>query len=135
MAESFSFELVSPEKLLLSDNVEMVVVPGAEGDFGVLTGHSPLISSLRPGVIDTYNGDKVEKRIFVAGGFAEVTRERCTVLAEEAVAVEDIDAGVAQDRVKAANEAISAAENDIARNGAETGLAVAEAMLSAGSLT
>ena len=135
MAESFSFELVSPEKLLLADNVEMVVVPGAEGDFGVLTGHSPLVSSLRPGVIDTYNGDKVEKRIFVAGGFAEVTRERCTVLAEEAVAVEDIDSGVAQDRVKAANEAISVAENDTARNGAETELAVAEAMLSAGSLT
>ena len=134
MAESFAFELVSPEKILLSDDVEMVVVPGAEGDFGVLTGHSPLISSLRPGVIGTYNGDKIEKRIFVASGFAEVTGERCTVLAEEAVAVEDIDAGVAEERVKTANEAVSAAENDTARNGAEMELAVAKAMLSAGNL-
>ena len=132
MAEPFSFELVSPEKLLLSEDVEMVVVPGAEGDFGVLIGHAPLISSLRPGVIGTYNGDKVEKRIFVAGGFAEVTGERCTVLAEEAVPVEEIDAAAAEERIKAANEAISEAENDTARNAAETELAVAEAMLAAG---
>ena len=132
MAEAFSFELVSPEKLLLSDEVEMVVVPGAEGDFGVLTGHAPLISSLRPGVIDTYNGVKVEKRIFVAGGFAEVTGERCTVLAEEAVPVEDIDATAAEERIRAANEAVSEADNEIARTAAETELAVAEAMLAAG---
>ena len=132
MAESFSFELVSPEKLLLSDEVEMIVVPGAEGDFGVLTGHAPLISSLRPGVIDTYNGDKVEKRIFVAGGFAEVTGERCTVLAEKAVPVEDIDAAAAEERIRAANEAVSEADNEIARTAAETELAVAEAMLAAG---
>jgi len=132
MAEAFSFELVSPEKLLLSDDVEMVVVPGAEGDFGVLVGHAPLISSLRPGVIDTCNGDKVEKRIFVAGGFAEVTGERCTVLAEEAVPVEDIDASAVEERIKAANKAISEADNDTARTAAETELAVAEAMLAAG---
>ena len=73
MPDPFTFDLVSPEKLLLSEDVEMVVVPGAEGDFGVLIGHAPLISSLRPGVINTYTGKKVEKRIFVAGGFAEVT--------------------------------------------------------------
>ena len=85
MPDPFTFDLVSPEKLLLSEYVEMVVVPGAEGDFGVLIGHAPLISALRPGVIDTYAGTKVEKRIFVAGGFAEVIGERCTVLAEEAV--------------------------------------------------
>ena len=132
MAEAFSFELVSPEKLLLSDDVEMVVVPGTEGDFGVLVGHAPLISSLRPGVIDTYNGDKVEKRIFVAGGFAEVTGERCTVLAEEAVPVEDIDASAVEERIKAANKAISEADNDTARTAAETEHAVAEAMLAAG---
>jgi F-type H+-transporting ATPase subunit epsilon len=132
MAEAYSFELVSPEKLLLSDDVEMVVVPGAEGDFGVLVGHAPLISSLRPGVIDTYNGDKVEKRIFVVGGFAEVTGERCTVLAEEAMPVDDIDAFAVEERIKAANEAISGADNDAARTAAETELAVAEAMLAAG---
>ena len=73
MPDPFSFELVSPEKLLFSEDVEMVVVPGAEGDFGVLVGHAPLISALRPGVIGTYTGSTVDKRIFVAGGFAEVT--------------------------------------------------------------
>ena len=132
MAEEFSFELVSPEKLLLAEEVHMVVVPGAEGDFGVLVGHAPLISSLRPGVIDTYNGGKVADRIFVAGGFAEVTGERCTVLAEEAIPVKDIDSANAEERLKVAKEAISGADNDTLRNAAEIELTVAEAMLAAG---
>ena len=132
MAEEFSFELVSPEKLLLAEEVDMVVVPGAEGDFGVLVGHAPLISSLRPGVIDTYNGGKVADRIFVAGGFAEVTGERCTVLAEEAIPVKDIDSAYAEERLKVAKEAISGADNDTLRNAAEIELTVAEAMLAAG---
>ncbi|MAL63386.1 MAG: F0F1 ATP synthase subunit epsilon [Pseudomonadota bacterium] len=132
MAEEFSFELVSPEKLLLAEEVDMVVVPGAEGDFGVLVGHAPLISSLRPGVIDTYNGGKVADRIFVAGGFAEVTGERCTVLAEEAIPVKDIDSANAEERLKVAKEAISGADNDTLRNAAEIELTVAEAMLAAG---
>ena len=132
MAEEFSLELVSPEKLLLAEKVDMVVVPGAEGDFGVLVGHAPLISSLRPGVIDTYNGGKVADRIFVAGGFAEVTGERCTVLAEEAIPVKDIDSANAEERLKVAKEAISAADNNTLRNAAETEVTVAEAMLAAG---
>ena len=132
MAEEFSFELVSPEKLLLAEEVDMVVVPGAEGDFGVLVGHAPLISSLRPGVIDTYNGGKVADRIFVAGGFAEVTGERCTVLAEEAIPVKDIDSANAEERLKVAKEAISGADNDTLRNAAEIELTVAEAMLAVG---
>ncbi len=132
MAEEFSFELVSPEKLLLAEEVDMVIVPGAEGDFGVLVGHAPLISSLRPGVIDTYNGGKVADRIFVAGGFAEVTGERCTVLAEEAIPVKDIDSANAEERLKVAKEAISGADNDTLRNAAEIELTVAEAMLAAG---
>ena len=132
MAEEFSFELVSPEKLLLAEEVDMVVVPGAEGDFGVLVGHAPLISSLRPGVIDTYNGGKVADRIFVAGGFAEVTGERCTVLAEEAIPVKDIDSANAEERLKVAKEAISGADNDTLLNAAEIEITVAEAMLAAG---
>ena len=132
MAEEFSFELVSPEKLLLAEEVDMVVVPGAEGDFGVLVGHAPLISSLRPGVIDTYNGGKVADRIFVAGGFAEVTSERCTVLAEEAIPVKDINSANAEERLKVAKEAILGADNDTLRNAAEIELTVAEAMLAAG---
>jgi F-type H+-transporting ATPase subunit epsilon len=128
MPDPFTFDLVSPEKLLLSEDVEMVVVPGAEGDFGVLIGHAPLISALRPGVIGTYTGNTVDKRIFVAGGFAEVTGERCTVLAEEAVPVEDIDQAAAESRIAAARDAIGSAESDAARGQAEMELAVAEAM-------
>jgi len=131
MPDPFTFDLVSPEKLLLSEDVEMVVVPGAEGDFGVLIGHAPLISSLRPGVINTYTGKNVEKRIFVAGGFAEVTGERCTVLAEEAMPVEDIDPADVEKRIASAREALNEADNDVARVQAEMALAVGEAMAAA----
>lgn len=133
MPDPFTFDLVSPEKLLLSEDVEMVVVPGAEGDFGVLIGHAPLISALRPGVIDTYTGTKIEKRIFVAGGFAEVTGERCTVLAEEAMPVEDIDPAEAETRIASAREALDQADNDLARGQAEMALAIGEAMAAAGT--
>jgi F-type H+-transporting ATPase subunit epsilon len=85
------FELVTPEQLLVSRDVDMVVVPGTEGNFGVLPGHSPLISTIRPGTIDIYEGNTIAERIFVAGGLAEVTPERCTVLADEAVAPESLD--------------------------------------------
>jgi F-type H+-transporting ATPase subunit epsilon len=91
MADKVQFELVSPEKLLLSEAVDMVVVPGTEGNFGVLAGHSLLISTVRPGVIDVYEGHEISERIFVSGGFAEVTAERCTVLADEAVPLASLD--------------------------------------------
>lgn len=89
--ETTLFELVSPERLLLSRQVGMVVVPGSEGLFGVLPRHAPLISTLVPGVIDVYEEGAVTDRIFIAGGFAEVTEDRCTVLAEAAVPVAELD--------------------------------------------
>ena len=91
MAGRIGFELVSPEKLLLSEDVEMVVVPGGEGNFGVLPGHAPLISTIRPGTVDLYQGRTITERIFVVGGIAEVTPERCTVLADEAIAPDSLD--------------------------------------------
>ena len=93
MADRVQFELVTPERLLLSEMVEMVVVPGTEGNFGVLPGHAPLISSIRPGTIDIYERQSVTRRIFVVSGTAEVTPERCTVLADEAVAPDQLDRG------------------------------------------
>ena len=87
------FELVTPEELLVSRDVDMVVVPGSEGNFGVLPGHSPLISTIRPGTIDIYEGNTIAERIFVAGGLAEVTPERCTVLADEALPPDALDRG------------------------------------------
>jgi F-type H+-transporting ATPase subunit epsilon len=93
MADRVQFELVTPERLLLSEMVEMVVVPGTEGNFGVLPGHAPLISSIRPGMIDVYEGQTITRRIFVISGIAEVTPERCTVLADEALPPEELDRG------------------------------------------
>ena len=122
------FELVSPERLVLSSAVDMVVVPGAEGNFGVLPRHSLLISTVRPGVIDVYNGGAITDRIFVAGGFAEVTPERCTVLADEALPVEKIDRAQVEAQLGDLREKVSDA-SDTARADAEKAVAVAEAKL------
>ena len=93
MADLFTFELVSPERLLSSGKVAMVVVPGTEGDFGVLPGHAPMMSTIRPGAIAIYemNMDTLTRRIFVDGGFAEVTPQGLTILAEAATPVGEID--------------------------------------------
>jgi len=91
MPDRLEFELVTPERLLFSEAVEMVVVPGTEGNFGVLPGHAPLISTIRPGMIEIYEGQNVTGRIFVVSGVAEVTAERCTVLADEAASPETLD--------------------------------------------
>ncbi len=131
MADNIDFELVSPERLLLSVPVEMVVVPGAEGDFGVLAGHAPMITGVRTGVISTYDGGRVDQRIFVAGGFAEVTPERCTVLAEEAVLLDDADRAAAQARLKAAEDELSLADTDDERQAAQGKLDIARALLAA----
>ena len=81
-----NLEIVSPEKLLLSRPVDMVVIPASEGDMGVLEGHAPDIVMLRGGIIALYEGERITDQMFVAGGFAEVTPERCTVLANEVLA-------------------------------------------------
>jgi len=130
MAEKVEFELVSPQRLLVSEPVEMVVVPGAEGDLGVLPGHSPLIATVRPGVIAIHEDTTVKERIFVAGGFCDISPSHCTVLAEEAVHVEDIDRSAAEQRLEAAKQA-EAEEDDKAKCEAER--RIAEAMLAAAS--
>ncbi len=114
----------------------MVVVPGAEGDFGVLPGHSLLIATVRPGVIDIHEGGQVRESIFVAGGFAEVSPERCTVLAEEAVPVADIDKAAAEKRLEDAKAALAEAGSEedgatVTKAGAEKELKAAEAMVAA----
>src|SRR5262249_29259225 len=104
MADQGDFEVVSPARVELGADVEVVVVPGVEGDFGVLPGHMPLISTIRPGVIYVFRDGKVSERIFVEGGFAEVTPETCTVLAEHAKPVNDLDAIKAGQQVQDAKE-------------------------------
>jgi len=131
MSETVEFELVSPAELLLSEKVEMVVVPGGEGDFGVLAGHTDMISTVRPGNIDIHDGGKVTKSIFVEGGFAEVTGERCTVLAVSATPVNELDSAAAQKRLDAATEAYKAAEGGDDEPKAKAELDIAEAMVAA----
>jgi F-type H+-transporting ATPase subunit epsilon len=131
MAETLEFELVSPERLLISRPVEMVVVPGAEGDFGALPRHAPLISLVRPGVIDVYQDGVVTDRIFVAGGFAEVNETRCTVLAEEAIVLADLDPANIEQRLQDAQRALAEAESDHAKRQAERAILIGTAMQAA----
>lgn len=128
MAEKIKFELVSPAKLLVSEAVDMVVVPGSEGDFGALALHAPMITTVRPGVIDVHDGGKVGKRIFVAGGFAEVNEERVTVLAEEAIPVGEITADMVSTRLQEAREAVADAKSDAEKAAAAQRMLVATAL-------
>jgi F-type H+-transporting ATPase subunit epsilon len=105
---SVNLEIVSPEKLLLSRPVDMVVIPASEGDMGVLEGHAPTMVMLRGGVISLYEDDRVTDTLFVAGGFAEVTPERCTVLATEIAPVAELQRAEGERR-------LAAAEADLAK--------------------
>jgi len=89
--KTFRFELVSPEAILASIEARMVIVPGEEGEFGVLADHAPLLSSMRPGVVTVTAADGTQRKIFVSGGFADVTGTQCSVLAEEAIDVAELD--------------------------------------------
>jgi len=129
MAGQLTFELVSPERLLLSTDVEMVVVPGDEGDFGVLAGHAPLVSTVRSGVIDVYESESISDRIFVAGGFAEVLAGRCTVLAEEAINLKEVEKSTVEERIRRNERAIQNLNPGDDSNGLEADLAVARALM------
>ena len=131
MADKVEFELVSPERLLLSRAVEMVVVPGVEGDFGVLAGHAPLISTVRPGIIEVHEDGKVTDRIFVAGGVAEVNAERCTVLAEVAMPVGEIDRTKVEAELRDLADDLAAAKTDADREDVQAKILVAESKLQA----
>ncbi|KAB7742189.1 F0F1 ATP synthase subunit epsilon [Parvibaculum sedimenti] len=115
MADKLHFDLVSPERLLLSENVDMVTVPGKEGDFGVLAGHSPMMTTLRPGVINVDEAGKPQRRIFVRGGFAEVTPSGLTVLAEYTIPVEELDQARLDLEIGYAEEDVADAKSDDAR--------------------
>jgi F-type H+-transporting ATPase subunit epsilon len=131
MADKTKFELVAPERLLASLDVDMVVVPGTEGDFGVMAGHAPVISTLRIGTIDVWNGGAVTDRIFVAGGFAEASAERVTVLADEATRIADIDKAAVGKEIEALRAKLGAAADDAERRGLAARIEIAAAKLAA----
>jgi F-type H+-transporting ATPase subunit epsilon len=113
MADKIAFDIVSPERLLLSDEADMVTVPGADGEFGVLAGHMPLISTLRPGVIDIKGGAiSGDSRFFVLGGFAEVNAVKITILAEEATPIASIDAAALDQRIRNTEEDLGLAKTE-----------------------
>lgn len=110
MAAKITFDLVSPEQLLLSEEADMVTIPGAEGELGVMAGHAPIITTLKPGVI-TVSGAPAKKFI-VFGGFAEINAEKITVLAEEAVPAEKFDAAALELRIAEATKAVSVTHSE-----------------------
>jgi len=131
MTGKTKFELVSPERLVLSEDVDMVVVPGSEGDFGVLAGHSPVVSTLRFGTIEVHDNGAIKDRIFVAGGFAEVTPEGVTVLAEDAARLTEIDKAAVSSEIESLRARLGAATTDDERQPIAAKLDVATAKLAA----
>ncbi len=103
-------EIVSPDRLLLSQPVDMAVIPASEGDMGVLQGHTPMIVLLRGGTITLHEGGKPTSQLFVSGGFAEITPERCTVLADEATPVAEVSRAAGEERLRVAQAEYDAAD-------------------------
>lgn len=115
MADTFKFELVTPERMLVSEDASQVVVPGLEGQFTVLPSHAPVISMLRPGVIEATLGDNNKTRVFVRGGLAEIGAGRLTVLAEQAIGVDAMDAAHIAQELQIAEGELASASTDAAK--------------------
>ena len=116
MAETTLFELVSPERLIMSKDVSMVVVPGSEGLFGVLPRHTSMLSALAPGVVDIYEEEVITERLFVVNGFAEVTADRCTVLAEDVIPIENLNPDELEEKIEEMRGQVrNASDIDMAR--------------------
>ncbi|GLS30315.1 F-type H+-transporting ATPase subunit epsilon [Mesorhizobium albiziae] len=123
MADNFKFELVSPERLLVSEEVQHVVIPGAEGEMTVMANHAPVMTTIKPGVVTVKPASGAEERYVVFGGFADILPEGCTLLAESAVAVGDIDRDDLARRIQEAKEDVADAKDDKAKTKAEQFLA------------
>lgn len=135
--ENFDFELVSPECRLMSEKAWQVTIPGYEGDFGVRAGHSSIVSSIRPGVVEIETAEGADAtKIFIAGGFADVTATNCTVLAEEATMVADLDQADIEKEIDQAEKLLADAKDDIetARYTKQLDLAKAKLTAVTGSL-
>jgi F-type H+-transporting ATPase subunit epsilon len=134
MAELIRFELVSPEKLVHAADVQMVLVPGSEGDMGVLPGHAPVMTTIRPGVLDVTTRSGNMKRFYIKGGFAEINPEQITVLAQTSIDLDDLDAEHISADIRDLEEDVADAKTDEQRRKAETALAQLKALQSALSL-
>ena len=122
MPDTFKFELVSPERLLVSGEVEQVLVPGAEGDMTILAHHAPVLTTLRPGVLEIGHANGEQQRFFLRGGFAEVNPAGLIVLAQTAIDLVELDAGQLAQEIKNAEEDVADAAEDASRDRAQTRL-------------
>ncbi|EAP89392.1 ATP synthase F1, epsilon subunit [Oceanicaulis sp. HTCC2633] len=129
MADKLHFDLVSPERRVFAGEVDMVVVPGSEGDFGVLANHAPFMSTIRTGAISVHSGNDVS-RTFIRGGFAEVTAAGLTILAEEAIDLADVNAEDVSKSLAEAREDLGQARDDEERHEAEARIEKFQALLS-----
>jgi F-type H+-transporting ATPase subunit epsilon len=112
MAENIKFEVVTPEKLVVNENAQIVVAPGTLGEFGILSGHTPFLSTLKTGIIRYTDEKGKDKHVFVSGGFAEALPDKVTVLAESAERKRDIDQERAEDALKRAQERLAQGKRD-----------------------
>jgi len=119
MAESFQFDLVSPERLLVSEKVESVVIPGAEGEMTILANHAPVMTTVKPGVVTVKTAAGVTERYCVFGGFADIVPSGCTLLAESAVATGSIDRDDLAKRIRNAREDVNDAKDGTTRQKAQ----------------
>ena len=110
--QKLNLEVVSPEKLIMSKSVDMVTVSGTEGDFGVLPGHTALVSSIRPGLLKI-EADKDVEIFFISGGFIEVIEDKVSILATDVISSNDINVAECEDKIKKCNEKIVASENEV----------------------
>ena len=113
--EQLNLEIVSPEKLVTAKSVDMIVISGTEGDFGVLPGHAPVVSSIRPGLLEIHENDNVEK-FFVTGGFVEVLKNKVSILANEISKIDEIDIVAVENEIKDFKEKLSQTEEEIAKS-------------------
>ena len=130
-AAAFRLKIISPAEVLVDDHVPQVQVPGIEGDFGVLPGHSPLFSMIRPGVINVTLADGNHRKFFATSGYADVTPESCTVISDRIQDLLDIDSGEADEALVEAKTAMAKADNAADRQQAEKLLQAAEALTTA----
>lgn len=130
--KTFQFELVSPEQVLASEQVYMVEIPGEAGNFGVLADHAPLLSSVRPGVVTITAPDMSQRQLFVAGGFADVTGQSCSLLAEEAIALSELSVPKLEEELNHLKDDLGFAKDDqVKAQRIYKKIAVAEAKLDA----
>ncbi len=131
-SQQFNFELVSSEEKLVSEPAWQVTIPGEEGTFGVRAGHSSLVSSIRPGIVEIVSAQgNTPSKIFIAGGFADVTATNCTILAEEAMKLEDLDQGDIEQEISSLSSNLDNAKDDVEKIRLTRQLTLAKAKLTA----